>query len=345
MKLAFAWRPFIQLSIAIALVVFLQWQTNIWTTKLVRVATFDSTALPIAGFALVNLVMAIIGDRFAREHGRSDRAAYMTIGAVAASVTHLIALAPAAYLTAADDGVITGLIAIPAVLGAAGGYLLHRTLGYVADGDEPDALLAVLDDAKGAVSQAFAKTEGAEYYSGPLQVRDSSMAALIAAIVGSALFIFTQAVAEIYSPFLSGMVSPKAFGSPATFFLAGIVSLTLPFFIFIKKAHGFLQARGKAELRSYVKAGLFVPGLFCLGLLALMGPFAVMVVLPWILPSMAAIAVYHRLAGFEPLALPEDIEVRDRRTLIAGDHPRRLTRRVVGPGGFGKAAPNGDPKA
>ena len=80
-----------------------------------------------------------------------------------------------------------------------------------------------------------------------------------------------------------------------------------------------------------------MPGLFFLGLFALLGPFAIMVVLPWILPSMAAIAVYHRLAGFEPLSLPDDIEVNDRRTLIAADHPRRQTRRIVGPQGFGKA--------
>jgi hypothetical protein len=120
-------------------------------------------------------------------------------------------------------------------------------------------------------------------------------------------------------------------------FLSGIFVMTLPFYIFVRKAHAFLQARGKSELKSYLKAGLFVPGLFFLGFFALLGPFAIMFVLPWILPSMIAIGVYHRLAGFEPLSLPGDIEVSDRRTLIGADHPRRQMRRIVGPQGFGKA--------
>lgn len=336
MKLAFSWRPFVQHSLAIGLFAFLQWQTNIWMSKVVRIATLDRLLIPLAGFALVNFAVLIAGDRLARKLGRSDRSTYIIISAIAASAAHAVALAPAAYTTAVDRGTVSLLLAVPALLGAAMGFLLHRSLGYAIAGDEPEALAAVVGSGT-ETAPAHAITESAEYYSGPLQVRDSSMAALIAAVTGSSLFIFTQALSEMYVPFLGGMVSPKAFGSPATLFLTAIASLTLPFFIFVKKAHAFLQSRGKVELRSYAKAGLFVPGLFFLGLFALLGPFAIMVVLPWILPSMAAIAVYHRLAGFEPLSLPEDIEVSDRRTLIAADHPRRHARRIVGPQGFGKA--------
>jgi len=132
------------------------------------------------------------------------------------------------------------------------------------------------------------------------------------------------------------MVSPKAFGSMPTMFLSGIFAFILPFYILVRKAHAFLQARGKSALSSYIKAGLVVPGLFFLGFLALLGPFALLFVLPWILPSMAAMGVYYRLAGMEPLALPDDIEVRDRRTLIAADHPRRQMRRIVDAQGFGR---------
>ena len=60
-----------------------------------------------------------------------------------------------------------------------------------------------------------------------------------------------------------------------------------------------------------------------------MGPFGVMVVLPWVLPSVVAMVSYYRLAGFEPLALPSDIEVSDPRTMLAADHVRRRVRRVV----------------
>ena len=80
---------------------------------------------------------------------------------------------------------------------------------------------------------------------------------------------------------------------------------------------------------SYALAGVVVPLGFALMLLALMGPFGVMVVLPWVLPSVVAMSVYHRLAGFEPLALPQDIEVRDPRNMLPADHVRRRVKRAV----------------
>lgn len=337
MKLAYSWRPFVTQSLAVGLFVFLEWQTNIWTTKLVRAETLDRLLLPLIGFALVNFLVLVAGDRLARKLGRSDRGTYVAIGALASSAAHAVALAPAAYTTAAANGAVSLLIAVPALLGAAMGFLLHRSLGFSIEGDEPEALAAGIGEKTDTPPAYAAATASAEYYSGPLQVRDSSMAALIAAVIGSALYMLTQALAESQDHFLAGMVSPKAFGSMPTMFLSGIFAFILPFYIFVRKAHAFLQARGKSELKSYILAGVVVPGLFFLAFLALLGPFALLFVLPWILPSMVAIGVYHRLAGMEPLSLPDDIEVRDRRTLIAADHPRRQMRRVVGPQGFGKA--------
>ena len=336
MKLAFSWRPFVTQSLAVGLFVFLEWQTNIWTTKQVRVETLDRLLFPLIGFALINFVVLAAGDRIARKLGRSDRGTYIAIGALASSAAHAVALAPAAYTTAVANGAVSLLIAVPALLGAAMGFLLHRSLGFSIEGDEPEALAAGVEG-KTDTPPAYAATQSAEYYSGPLQVRDSSMAALIAAVIGSALYMLTNALAESQDHFLAGMVSPKAFGSLPTMFLSGIFAFILPFYIFVRKAHAFLQARGKSELKSYILAGLVVPGLFFLAFLGLLGPFALLFVLPWILPSMVAIGVYHRLAGMEPLSLPDDIEVRDRRALVAADHPRRQMRRVVGPQGFGKA--------
>lgn len=344
MKLAFSWRPFVSQSLAVGLFTFLEWQTNVWTTKTVRAETLDRLLGPLIGFALVNFMVLLAGDRLARKLGRSDRGTYIAIGAIAASAAHAVALAPAAYVTAVERGTVSLLIAVPALLGAALGFLLHRSLGFAIDGDEPEELVEKAGDPANGGAPAYAATSGAEYYSGPLQLRDSSMAALIAAITGSTLYMFMQAVAESQTHFLAGMVSPKAFGSMPTMFLSGIFAFILPFYIFVRKAHAFLQARGKSALSSYVKAGLVVPGLFFVGLLALMGPFALLFVLPWILPSMAAMAAYHRLAGMEPLALPDDIEVRDRRTLIAANHPRRQMQRIVGPQGFGRAG-TGQPTA
>jgi hypothetical protein len=95
------------------------------------------------------------------------------------------------------------------------------------------------------------------------------------------------------------------------------------------RAHGYLQRRAKHELKSYALAGIVVPLGFALAFTALMGPFGVIFVLPWVLPSIAAMVAYHRIAGFEPLDLPDDIEVRDPRAMIPADHVRRRVRRVV----------------
>ena len=127
MKLAFSWRPFVQHSIAMALFVFLQWETNVWTTKIARTATLDSMVLPILGFTFLTLAVTVGGDRLARKLGRSDRLTYILIGALSGSITHAVALAPAAYEVAARDGAISLLIAVPALLGAAMGFLLHRS--------------------------------------------------------------------------------------------------------------------------------------------------------------------------------------------------------------------------
>ena len=131
-----------------------------------------------------------------------------------------------------------------------------------------------------------------------------------------------------------GVLPPEALpplfhANPAMMALVAIAFYTLPFLLFVNRAHSFLQARGKDQMLSYALAGVAVPLGFSLMLLALMGPFGVMVVLPWVLPSVVAMTVYHRLAGFEPLALPQDIEVRDRRTMLPADHVRRRVRRAV----------------
>ena len=155
------------------------------------------------------------------------------------------------------------------------------------------------------------------------------MAAWVAAFIASSLYSLT-----VMFSLTDGLLPPDAMPplyheNPALMALVGIAVYSVFFYFFVRKAHGFLQARGKDQMRSYALAGIFVPLGFALMLLALMGPFGIMVVLPWVLPSVLAMVTYHRLAGFEPLALPSDIEVRDPRTLLAADHVRRRVRRVV----------------
>jgi hypothetical protein len=46
-------------------------------------------------------------------------------------------------------------------------------------------------------------------------------------------------------------------------------------------------------------------------------------------PSAIAMVIYRRLAGLEPKPIHEDIEVRDRRSLVGAQHARRRYGRIV----------------
>lgn len=327
MTLRFSWAPLLLQSLIMGMIALAQFQTGMWTTHAVQPLTLDGMVLHLALFASVNLAVVSAGDRLARRIGWWQRSAYMAIGAAAATASHAVALAPGGYVEAWRNGVIVLIAVIPALLGAATAFLMHRNLGYCDAGDDPAALAKAVEGSEPGTSVHDIGT--ATYYDGPLQVRTSGMSALLAAIIGSSLYALT-----VMFSLTDGMLPKEALPpiydqNPALVALLGIAFYTLFFYVFIRKSHAFLQARGKHRLMSYALAGIVVPAAFAVTLLALMGPFAIMVVLPWVLPSVVAMSSYHRLAGFEPLALPDDIEVRDPRTMVGADHVRRRVRRVI----------------
>src|SRR5918993_104401 len=249
MKLRFAWKPFLVQSQIVALLAFVQFQTNMWTTQIMRPMSPDQMLLHFALFFGLSLIVALACDRYGRSKGLWKRSAYVLIGALSASITHFVALAPGGYVRAIDEGHLLVILVIPLLLGGATGFLLHKSLGYSTGDDDPLLLEQTVGSAVAsqapigaATSLGLINSGSAEYYDGPLQVRTSGWAALVAALAGS---------------------------------------------------------------------------------------FGVMVILPWIVPSVIAMITYHRVAGFEPLALPSDIEVRDRRTMLPANHVRRRVRRVV----------------
>jgi hypothetical protein len=331
MKLRFALMPLLAQSQIIGMIVLAQFQTSMWTTHEVQRLTLDRMFLYFLLFAAVNFAVVFVGDQLARNHGWWSRQAYLLIGAAGATAAHAVALAPGGYFEAARSGVILLILAIPALLGAATGFLMHRSLGYSTGGDDPHALAEMAEDtrAEPVAADAVHDVGTSQYYEGPLQVRTSGMAAFVAALVASSLYSLT-----VMFSLSDGLLPPEAMPplyreNPALMALVGIGFYSLFFYLFIRKAHGFLQARGKDQMRSYALAGVVVPMGFALMLLALMGPFGIMIVLPWIVPSIVAMISYHRLAGFEPLALPSDIEVADPRAMISADHIRRRVRRVI----------------
>ena len=329
MKLRFAWNPLVTQSLVVGAIVLAEFQTSLWTTHWMLGFTLDRTFLLFALFAAINFAVVVAGDRLARKMGWWRRFPYLVIGAFGSTAAHAVALAPGAYVEAWRNGTMLLIALVPALIGAATGFLLHRRLGYCDEGDTPTVLAAAVAASDPVPAGAVHDIGTAAYYDGPLQVRSAPMAALVGAAAGSTLYSVT-----VMFSLSDGLLPPEAMpplfhANPAMMTLVGIVFYTLPFLLFVNRAHAFLQARGKDRLLSYALAGVVVPLGFSLMLLALMGPFGMMVVLPWVLPSVVAMSVYHRLAGFEPLALPQDIEVRDPRTMLPADHVRRRVRRAV----------------
>jgi hypothetical protein len=329
MKLRFAWKPLLVQSLIVGLAVFIQYWLNAWTSQRVRVGTLDGMAIHFLLFASVNFAVFYVGDRIARRRGWSRRTVYMAIGAAASSCAHVVGLAPAAYVAAAADGIILLLVAIPLLVGAATAFLLHLSLGYSAEGDDPHALAASVSGETVQSGGAFHDIGSAQYYDGPLQIRTSSMAGLWAALAGSSLYSVTVMFSFSDNLLPAGAMPPLYRNNPMLAVIGAACVYTPLFYLFVMKSHSFLQARQKDSMKSYVLAGLFVPLGFALAFTALMGPFGILMVLPWILPSCVAMIAYYRLAGFEPLALPGDIEVSDPRALLPADHVRRRARRIV----------------
>jgi len=329
-RLRFAWKPFLVQSQIVGMLVLAQTQLNMWTSELPSPATPDRLILLFLLFAGLNLAVMLAGDIVARQFGWWRRGHYLALGAVAATVSHAVALAPDAYIEAARDGTAFGILLTPVLIGMASAYLLYRSLGFDTAGDDPEALRKAADGDTGEQSgQAVHDIGTAAYYEGPLQVRSSAMAALIAAFAGSALFVMTSIISMTDGVLPPGAMPPVLRTNPILGALYGMIGVAIPFYIFVRRSHAFLQARGKDSVKSYLLAGVFVPMGFALAFTALMGPFGIFMVLPWVLPSIAAMIVYHRLAGYEPLALPADIEVSDARTMLPADHIRRRVQRVI----------------
>lgn len=220
------------------------------------------------------------------------------------------------------------------VIGAIAGFLYRRRAGFETQDDNPEALnqaaetRSIPQESPLHVSSVIA-TATTEYYSGPLQIRASFMAALIAALVGSSVHTLTSMTGLILDPLPAGAY-PPSFRSPGGAAVLGIVGIAIPYLIFVLIARGGLARARKTSMTAFVVTGLVTPLVFGFMFAVIgMGAMGFMFTAQFIIPSAAAMAAYRSLAGLEPLALPEDIEVTDRRTLVSEDHVRRKVARII----------------
>jgi hypothetical protein len=284
---------------------------------------------------------------------------YIAAGAVAFLITFQFTGGRVLVPMASENGMISLLYAVPIVWGAMMGFIYRRSAGVDAEGDDPHRLQAMLTGgprtpagarnaflngepiagfgrrnlapAAPMVSEdaAHVATEAAEYYDGPLQVRTSAGAVLIAGLSAGIVWGIIEGLyfgsaggkglAQLFTQ--QGFLSFMAINLGAKAVL-GLIAL--PVFIYI--GHLVARSRGHTSYASYALYGALVP----LGVGLLMFVIGVVMMAAYAIPTAIAMLFYRYLAGLEPKALPEDVEVRDRRTLVGANHPRRRYSRIVG---------------
>lgn len=206
-----------------------------------------------------------------------------------------------------------------------------------------DTVQSVTSPAPQPTAQAFTartetgkiETQSTTFFDGPLQVITSKNALFAGAVAGGlAHFGYMGLFFLGGSDFVSDYGSNPFEGFTPLEFLSrmvfGMLFSQIVCLILLTPSvyglHKLLASRNRTDMRSYLIAGALAP--LALGLL--MFGFGIMLTHWLIVPLAVAMGVYRHLAGLEPAALPEDIEVSDRRTLVGHDHVRRRVHRVVG---------------
>ncbi len=279
-----------------------------------------------------------------RQFGYNQFVAYCGLGAVALNAAFYGSFGPEVIAKAGSDGVAFIVGATVFFTGSLLGFAYRRIAGIDAQGDDPAQLKHALASGQNpggpehdlAADTAHITTGELEYYDGPLQVRSSASALFIASLAGGGIFSFVQSLLFVAVEILMGRGINAAFfntyfddvasshgllGYAAYGLLLGLILLPLPVYL----CHKFCQSRGWTKSHYYLVTGLAAPVI--LGLCMFVVGLVLTVRL--IVPLGLAMVVYRHMAGLEPLSLPEDIEVKDRRTLIGANHPRRRYSRVT----------------
>jgi hypothetical protein len=299
-------------------------------------ATLDALVIVVSKSSLLFALlfgMAHYGIRWA---GINREAAYMVASAICLLLACFAGPGAEVYHAAKQAGYASVTLLAPAIAGAVFGYIYWKGAGYDLEGDDVDELAekaTQFGNGDENVENALIRTSGSEYFDGPVQVRNSVIAAVLGAMIGgiifAATFVFFVGGTKpqgLFSAFLTlpGMKNAlsQVFVGGAMF---GLVVLTVPIYV----GHLLARMRDKTGLADYAIIGAIVP----IGLGLLLYIVGVLMTWPFILPMASGMLVYRKYAGLEPKDVREDIIVRERRTLVGANHARRRMGRVIGPAG------------
>jgi hypothetical protein len=284
--------------------------------------TFDGLVLAsLAGTAIFAAVLA--GGHFAaRDKARGRRGYYAVAGALAGLLSFAGSGGAALIEIAAEQQLVSLALGLPLVIGALLGIVYDSGAG-IEDRDEArvEAIEQALEGSEGA-EPALIDTGEDQYFSGPMQVRFSlslmfASGALLGLILAGIGFLLTLSGALISGEFLGEATAARVVGMTVAVTIGTGVLMVLPTLLG-HYAATFFKARTAGAYVGYGFLANIALGLVT-GVFLVAAPFAA-----------ATLALYRRLAGIEPVGLPDDIRVRDPRALVAADHPARRYHRVVG---------------
>lgn len=324
--------------------------------------SIDRKILMAATAAAIYVAVFTTAHALFRRAGLSHRLYYASAGAVAMLVASTVIVDPEYLRIAKNNGQLIPTLLLPFIAGWLPGSLYHWQAGHAEAQSDIDELVtrirrpAMNEPNPAGIDPAHISTSSTEYYDGPVQVKNSINATLFAATFATfsshvILFFFLIAGQVVVSASavdpnsrIAVMFKRSPSGAPAPDYsvlfeallpvVTSGVTLSLvaaiPVGIAIYLSHLGLRAFGRSDYLSYGLAGLALPPTIGLVLFFVL-PLGLQLAIPFALAMM----LYRRLAGLEPLAIREDVEVTDRRALVGADHARRRYARVIDRSGRG----------
>jgi hypothetical protein len=268
-----------------------------------------------------------------RSRGIASRLAYGLMGGAATGVgyayalsNHLLPLAPVegTFVTAALIPVLVGLVAASIYAQFAG-----RELPSPADG--PGAMQAGAEpDAAAPLSDMTIPTQ----FIGPVRVRTSLSATLIASVVPATVFLIFTLPLWIVPMGLSVFHSQSGWADhsivmalPVWFFFLLLLTTAIPAAIAVNVAHAIARGLKRDGVAAYAVIGAAVGCALVLLAIAYLTPL--LVIPAGAVAGALSAAIYRVFAGLEPMPLPEPVMATDPAHLVGADHPSRRGHRVI----------------
>lgn len=308
-----------------------------------EVRSLDSVILDCAKFSAVSTIVFLIGHLLFRKLQTISRAFYSLTGAFAFLVAMWILIPQSSIDTLVVSGLVTLGVTPPLLVGIMAGFLYHRFAGIAYEISDVDELAGFTTGEEGETQgEALIKSSSAEFYDGPLQVKTSFGALLIASIFGLIVYdiagLLGLVIPELIALIGGGTTSQPLFKDSESLVshlnfalidgLLDKIIFFIPYGFVILVCH--LAARGlnRHSYRSYLAISLAIPTVLALVVYPIPGA-AKFIGFSFVIPMAIGALLYRSLAGVEPKSLPEDVIVSDKRALVGKDHALRKYRRVV----------------